>query len=107
MYREKHLANEKTDIWGLGITFYGLLTGMTNFHDECDSEKNISKRVLSGEIPWIDERWKTKSVAEARLVDIIIQCFAYDPSERIDINRVIQLLKEAQHEDEKALRKQQ
>jgi serine/threonine protein kinase len=102
MYREKHLANEKADIWGLGIAFYSLLTGMANFHDECDSKKNISKRVLKGEIPWIDERWKTKSVAEARLVDVIIQCFVYDPKDRIDINRVIQLLKDAQDEVEKA-----
>jgi hypothetical protein len=80
------------------------LTGLFVFYEECD-EANLQRRVVDGEWPYIDERWLHHSFAEARLVEIMQQCWTYEAENRIDIGTLVQLLRNAvqenrQHQDE-------
>jgi hypothetical protein len=75
-----------------------LLTGLFVFYEECD-EANVQHRVAAVEWPYIDERWFYHSFAEARLVEIMQQCWTYDAKERIDIGTLVQLLRTAVQEN--------
>lgn len=48
----------------------------------------------------IDPRYVDRSFAEAKLIEIIERCFAYNPEDRIDINELRDMLVEAIAEDE-------
>ena len=55
-YRDGHL-NEKIDVWSLGNNIYALLTGLWIFYDEADDTYDkIQKRIMDGDIPYIDSR---------------------------------------------------
>jgi aspartyl/asparaginyl beta-hydroxylase (cupin superfamily) len=59
------------------------------------SKKYLQEMVKDGKTAVIDPRYVNASYAEAKLVEIIQLCFAYDPDERPDINEVWQFLQEA------------
>jgi hypothetical protein len=73
---------------------YALLTGIYPFYDECHSKK-VHERVKKGDIPRIHPYWKRASPGEAALVDIIQQCWLYNPGERIAIGNLVLLLRKA------------
>ena len=77
-----------------------MLTGLYVFYEECD-EAVAQQRVIDGEWPYIDERWSNNSFAEARLVDIMQQCWTYNADDRIDIGALVLLLREAVEENRK------
>ena len=53
-----------------------------------------------GETAFIDPRFRDRSFAESKLVDIIPLCWKYDPDDRIDIFELVRLLREAVKENE-------
>mmetsp|Transcript_33674 Transcript_33674/g.81644 ORF Transcript_33674/g.81644 Transcript_33674/m.81644 type:complete len:541 (-) Transcript_33674:38-1660(-) len=91
-YKDEHL-NEKIDVWSLGNNFYSLLTGMYVF--PWMEVKDAKRAIKAGNITYIDPRFSNRSREEARLVEIIKQCYIYDPDERPSIFKVVELLKEA------------
>lgn len=80
--------NEKIDVFSMGNMMYGLLTGLLVFYDVKDT-KAIQKRIIKGDKAFIDPRYRTKSFAESKLVDIIERCWEYDPDKRPDIFEVV------------------
>jgi serine/threonine protein kinase len=96
--------DEKIDIWSLGNMFYSMMTGMYPFYHECSS-KAVQKRVKKKETPFIDPRWRKHSFAEAALVKVIRQCWAYRPADRIDIGSMVLQLREAVEENQARHRK--
>lgn len=76
-----------------------MMTGMFPFYHECTS-KAVQKRVKNKETPFIDPRWRKRSFAEAALVKVIRQCWAYYPADRIDISSMILQLREAVEENQ-------
>mmetsp|Transcript_9522 Transcript_9522/g.10902 ORF Transcript_9522/g.10902 Transcript_9522/m.10902 type:complete len:553 (+) Transcript_9522:35-1693(+) len=86
--------DEKVDIFSLGNNIYSILTGLWVFYDE-DNDEKIKERVKAGEKAYIDPRYKERSLAEAKLVDIIEQCHQFDPEGRPSIFEVVEFLREA------------
>jgi serine/threonine protein kinase len=90
--------DEKIDTWSLSMLFYSMMTGMFPFYHECSS-KAVQKRVKRKETPIIDPRWRKHSFAEAALVKVIRQGWAYYPDDRIDISSMVLQLREAVEEN--------
>jgi len=95
-----NVLNEKIDIWSMGNNIYALLTGLWIFYDDND-EKLMHSKVASGEIAFIDPRYKTRSYAEKKLVEIMEKCWKFDPDERPEIFEVVQYLRNAIRENDK------
>jgi len=73
---------------------YGLLTGLMVFHDVQDYGE-IQYKIAMGEKAYIDPRFKERSLAEARLVEIIEKCHEYYEEDRPSIFEVVEFLWEA------------
>lgn len=91
--------DEKVDVFSLGNNIYGLLTGLQVFYDEHETEK-VQDRVRHGEKAYIDPRFTEKSLAEAKLVEIITRCHQYHPADRPSIFEVVTFLTDALKEVE-------
>jgi serine/threonine protein kinase len=94
--------NEKIDVWSLGVNVYALLTGLRPFYDADDTE-TVQAKIIDGETPPIDPRYRGRSYAEGKLVEIIELCWEYDPDKRIDMFQVANFLREAVTENERRL----
>lgn len=94
------LLNEKMDVFALGNIFYGILTGLFPFY--FSSHDEAEKRLVKGDRAYIDERWRTHSFAEKKLIDAIEKCWIHDPDERTDIFWVVRFLRDAldEHRDQ-------
>lgn len=60
---------------------------------------HVQELVMKGRTPTIDQRYKTNSFAESRLVQIIERCWIYDPDIRPSMSEVKTMLMEAIAED--------
>jgi len=73
---------------------YALLTGLMVFH-EVEDYGEVQERVGEGEKAYIDPRYKERSLAEAKLIEIIEKCHAYYEQDRPSIFEVVKLLWQA------------
>jgi hypothetical protein len=62
------------------------------------TEQEVPMKVKHHYTPFIDPRYQERSLAEAKLTEIIPLCWAYDPSQRIDIFQLADLLRAALQE---------
>jgi serine/threonine protein kinase len=79
---------------------YSLLTGLSVFYDE-SNVRTVQARVKRGDTAYIDPRYKKKSLAEAKLAEIIARCHHYDPADRPSIFEIVAFLTDALKEVEK------
>eukprot|EP00521_Asterionellopsis_glacialis_P014410 CAMPEP_0195305116 /NCGR_PEP_ID=MMETSP0707-20130614/35702_1 /TAXON_ID=33640 /ORGANISM="Asterionellopsis glacialis, Strain CCMP134" /LENGTH=420 /DNA_ID=CAMNT_0040369143 /DNA_START=307 /DNA_END=1569 /DNA_ORIENTATION=- len=86
--------NEKIDVYSFGNNVYALLTGLWVFYDNEDDQV-VQKKIIDGDKPYIDERYRARSSAEGKLVEIMEKCLEYDPDKRIDIFEVVKFLRRA------------
>ena len=91
--------NEKIDVYSYGNGVYGLLTGLWPFYElDDDHVDEVQEKVRKGERPFVDPRYRNRSLEEGILVDIIHGCWAYDPNERPNMMSVATKLRLAKHE---------
>uniref|UniRef100_A0A7S4EG67 Protein kinase domain-containing protein n=1 Tax=Pseudo-nitzschia australis TaxID=44445 RepID=A0A7S4EG67_9STRA len=102
-YHDEYLT-EQVDVFSLGNNMYGLLTGSMVFY-EIESYGEIQDLVGDGEKAYIDPRYKERSLAEAKLVEIINQCHEYYPEDRPSIFEVVDMLWQALEEVNEAMDK--
>ena len=77
----------------MGNNIYTLLTGLWPFYE--DEEYNeVIEKVVHHERPYVDERYRTNSFIESRLVDIMETTWEHNPDDRPDIFEVVQYLRE-------------
>jgi len=86
--------NEKIDVYSLGNVFYVLLTGLWNFYENQDDQV-VQKRTMGGEKPFIDPRYRTRTIGEAELVNVIERCFVTKPDKRASIFEIVKMLRAA------------
>jgi len=95
----KDLAlTEKIDVWSLGNNMYTLLTGLCPDY-EIQRVRIFIAQLLSGKLAYIDPRYRDRSPAEAKLVDLIHQCFQWDPATRPSIFEVVSYLRDAANDN--------
>ena len=85
---------ETIDVWSLGNNIYSLLTGLWVYPDDEDMEV-MNTKILSGNLTYIDPRYKQRSFAEGKLVEIVERIWKFNPTERPSIFDVVQFLREA------------
>jgi len=95
-YREDKL-DEKVDVYSFGNNMYALLTGLWPFYDLNETDE-VQTKIKEGELPNIDDRYRTGSAEERLLVNIMEICWKFNSSERADIFEVVELLEEAYHD---------
>lgn len=92
------ILDEKIDIFSLGNCFYGLLTGLWP-HYFLDNDR-AQMKLVEGEMPYIDERYRKRSYAEGSLVMAIEMCHKWEPEDRADIFAIVSHLQAAVHNNE-------
>ena len=63
------------------------------------TEEETQAMVKNGTTAFIDPRYLERSFAESKLVEIIPQCWIYDPRQRIDIFQLVDFLHIAVNEN--------
>ena len=76
---------------------YGLLTGLGVFH-EITNYDEVQYMVGAGVKAWMDQRYKERSLAEAKLAEIIDKCHEYYEEDRPSIFEVVDFLQRAVEE---------
>ena len=51
--------------------------------------------MINGILPYLDPRYKERSYAEEKLVELMEKCWLYDPDERISIFDAVEFLRQA------------
>ena len=77
----------------MGNNMYSLLTGMMPFHGEDFGD--VQSYVRERKKPFIDPRYRERSLAEAKLVEIIEKCHQSYPWDRPSIFEVVAFLRDA------------
>jgi serine/threonine protein kinase len=85
--------NEKIDIWSFGNNIYALITGLWVFYDEEDT-KVKQKKLVNGEIAYLDPRYKGRNYMLDRLIDLMYRCWIYEPDDRVDIFEAVSFLRD-------------
>jgi len=87
------VLDEKIDIFSLGNCFYGLLTGLWPLY--YSSNEIAENKLVMGQMPYIDKRYRTRSYAEGALVKAIEMCHHREPEDRSDIFAIVKHLRDA------------
>jgi len=102
------MLDHQIDVFAFGNTLYTLLTGRTVFYNlDSDHEAEVIEMIKNGTRAFLDPRWKNRSYAEGKLVEIIQKCWRQDPNKRIDIFEAVRRLKEVQKEHKRRVNKRQ
>lgn len=77
--------DESIDVYAYGNNIYTLLTGLWPYYDEYSheiSESDIKRQIVAGKRPFVDPRYRTRSVIEKGLVKIMEKCWAQEREDR-------------------------
>jgi len=86
--------DEKIDVFSLGNNIYALLTGLWVFYENDDDEV-VQKKIIKGDLAFVDDRYRNSSFAEGKLVEIMEKCWAYESKDRVDVFEVVAFLQNA------------
>jgi serine/threonine protein kinase len=91
-YFDKPL-DETIDVYSFGNTIYVLLTGLWPFYDVTDDRvEEVHEMVRNGKTPFVDSRYRNRSLEEAILVEIMEDCWSYNPKDRPDMISIVNRL---------------
>jgi len=102
-YQDQPL-NEKIDIFSLGNNLYAILTGLYPFYELKVSTMDVQAKVIAGDHPYIDPRWRNHSFAEGKIVELIDRCQKYKADDRIDSAEAVTFLRAAVEENNRHYR---
>jgi len=77
------------DVWAMGNGIYGLLTGLYPYYDSTDQDATVEEILQQDRKPFVDDRYRNRSLVEGRLVEIMEQCWALQQKDRVDIFGVV------------------
>ena len=78
-----------------------LLISVVKYDQEDDDV--IQKKLIHGDLPYVDPRYKERSFAEEKLIELMERCWIYNPDERISIFEAVTFLRDAVEENEKLI----
>ena len=99
-------VDETVDLWPMGNLIHSLLTGLWPYYDLNEEEK-IQQVTLAGQRPYLHPGFRTRSLIERRLTEIMDLCYERQPRDRVHIFTVVAHLRETQrrHREEAAKHK--
>jgi len=77
----------------MGNIIYSILTEKWPYYDVVD-QNDVGGKVLNLERPFVDQRYRTSSYIESRLVEIMERMWTHNASERPEIFEVVHYLEE-------------
>jgi serine/threonine protein kinase len=86
-------SSRGTDVWAMGHGIYGLLTGLLPYYGTFN-HSTIRQMVREGRKPFIDERCRSRSFIESRLVEVIEPCWEFEAPNRPSIFDIVKYLRE-------------
>jgi serine/threonine protein kinase len=94
-YFDKPL-DEKIDVYSFGNNIYALLTGLWPFYELDDNHVDeVQEKIRKGLKPFVDERYRVNSMEEAILVNIMEECWAFNPQDRPEMKALVKQLQTA------------
>lgn len=88
--------DESVDTFAYGNNIYTMLVGLWPFYDmefrDIGSRK-IQKYIIDGQLPFVDERYRTRSYIERQLIYVMEKCWAYEPDKRPPMSEVASFLR--------------
>jgi serine/threonine protein kinase len=93
-------TDESADVFALGLIMYTILTGFMPFYERPNWDASI-QALKDGEKPFIDPRYRNRSLIESRLVDIMEATWAYDIQDRVNVFQVVRGLRDTVKEYER------
>lgn len=84
--------DEKIDVFSFGNNVYALLTGLWPFYENED-DGYVQKELIAGNTGFIDDRYKTRSYGEGKMVELILMCWQYKAEDRPDIFEIVKFLR--------------
>jgi serine/threonine protein kinase len=97
-YFDKPL-DEMIDVYSFGNNIYVLLTGLWPFYNYSDDRvEEVQEMIRNGETPFLDLRYGNESLAEAFLIEIMVDCWSYHPEDRPDMISIVRQLKAAKQD---------
>ena len=66
---------------------------------DVENDDVVQKKLIDGELPYVDLRYKERSFAERKLIELMEKCWIYDPNERISIFDAVDFLRKAVEEN--------
>lgn len=89
--------DEQIDIFSLGNNVYALMTGLWPFYDH-DDDTYVQNEIIEGKKAFIDDRYRTRSYGEGKMVELIEMCWRFQPEDRPSIFEVVHFLTRAADE---------
>jgi serine/threonine protein kinase len=88
-------VDESVDIPPMGYSIFILLTGLWPYYEyPYDERETLQSLAIAGTLPYINSAYKTRSLIEKRMVEIMYRCMAQKASDRPDIFEVLRYLYE-------------
>jgi serine/threonine protein kinase len=91
----EELLDEKIDVFSFGNVLYTLLTRRESYDMMDDYYEEWRPLVVQGIVQTINSEIKGNSFAESALSSVMEKCFEYYPAQRLDIFKVVSLLRDA------------
>jgi len=89
--------DEQIDVFSLGNNVYALMTGLWPFYENED-DTVVQNELVDGKNAFIDNRYRTRSYGEGKMVELIEMCWQFQPEDRPDIFEIIRFLERAYDE---------
>lgn len=90
-------TDERVDVWAMGNNIYTILTGLWPFYQYgTSSSKATQEKIKGGEKPYVDPRYRNRTLIEAGLVEVMEQCWESDWTKRLTSFDVVKQLVELQ-----------
>ena len=67
---------------------------------DTDDDDVVQTKIIDGETPYIDPRYRERSFGERKLVELMEKCWVYEPEKRISMFDAVDFLKKAIEENE-------
>jgi len=86
-------TDESADVVSFGKIMYTIMTGLIPYYEKQNTEEAY-KAIINGELPYIDPRYRTRSMIEGRLVEIMERTWQFEKKDRVDIFEVVRHLRQ-------------
>jgi hypothetical protein len=97
---KRRKTDESGDVFAIGLIMYTILTGFMPFYERKDWDASL-EALKDGEKPFIDPRYRNRSLIEGKLVEIMEPTWSYYIEDRANIFQVVQGLRDTVDEYEK------